>query len=122
MSAYIVSSEVISRIFGCYVVCQRDKKGFSENKIKELGQKLLDANCISVNYRYNDDNDETFVLDREAFDQSCSIVQAIKYCDSLDYQSCEFPQWGRSEAKALLNKMRETFIGNVPGYDEAEWC
>src|SRR5260364_202041 len=50
------------------------------------------------------------------------IAQAIKYCHCLNYQSCEYPQWERSEAKTLLDEMRETFVRHMPGYDEAQWC
>ncbi|CCD30081.1 conserved hypothetical protein [Candidatus Glomeribacter gigasporarum BEG34] len=126
MSAHIVGHEVISNILGCYAACRRKEPwlpgDLSDRKIREMGQKLLDANCISVNYRYNDTNDEIFELDSEEFHQPCSIAQAIKYCHCLNYQSCEYPQWERSEAKTLLDEMRETFVRHMPGYDEAQWC
>ena len=121
MSAFIVNNEVISKILGCYAACWRAGGRLSDTEIKEMGQQLLDANCISVNYRYNEQHERVFELDEEVFDRRCSMVQAIVYCDCLDYQSCEYPQWYRSEAKALLNKMRETFICHLPGYEEAEW-
>src|SRR3989442_1786572 len=95
MSAFIVSHSLISAILGCYAACQRKEDSLSDTKIKEMGQKLLDANCISVNYRYHETNDQIFELDEEILNKPCSMVQAIKCCHCLHYQSCEYPQWYR---------------------------
>lgn len=48
-------------------------------------------------------------------------VQVIKACDCLNYQSCEHPEWETSEAKRLLDGIREAAISSLPGYSQAEW-
>jgi hypothetical protein len=46
----------------------------------------------------------------------------IKAADCLDYQSCEHPEWDKSEAKQLLDAIRAAAISKLPGYEEAEWA
>lgn len=92
-------------------------------------------NARSVNYRYahNPDAQEKFTLltGREILKHArdVSIVQLIKLCDCVKYQSYETPDYESTPAFALLNHIRETAVSKAPGfssrgnpaYDSAKW-
>ncbi len=119
MSAYIVSDKLISAILGAYA---KSGRGYiSEDDAQVMGQILLDANYTSVNYRYRENNEAIFELDTKVFDVFHDMVKAMRLCDTLDYQSCEFPQWEKSEACSLLKKIRYAVSCKVPGYSQARW-
>ena len=85
-----------------------------------IGQKLVDENYRSVNYRYTEQEEpeqfKSMVLHAEY-----TPVQIIKACDCYNYQSCETPDWRETEAYAIMTALRERAIDMLPGYDEADW-
>jgi hypothetical protein len=90
----------------------------------EIGQKLLDENVRSVNYRYR----ETDKAERYEFKRWTRPLQAItviKAIECLDYQSCETDDWRQTEAFAILQAIKDAAIENLPGYkaayDAAPW-
>ncbi len=59
--------------------------------------------------------------DRLRLYQKLTPVQVIKACDCYCYQSCEHPGWDQSEAKHLIECIREAAIALLPGYEAAAW-
>lgn len=98
MSAWIASDKHIAS-----VVCNAHKHASNEFKQK-LADMLKKANIRSVNYRYNErtritpcDLNEVEVLDWK----DVAMLAA-----SLDYQSCERPDWKNSKARLALLEIR----------------
>lgn len=88
---------------------------------QEVGQKLLDENYRSVNYRYGEsekapDFQSTYPTRRY------SSVEIVKLCDCYRYQTCETPDWKDTEAYAIMQMLHERAISNLPGYREADWA
>jgi hypothetical protein len=50
-----------------------------------------------------------------------SIVQLLKFCNSLEYQSCETDDYKQTKAYELLCAIREELVRDLPGYEEAHW-
>ena len=85
------------------------------------GQMLLDANCASSNTRYKENEKVIFELDIGVFNNFCDVVQAMKLCDCLEYQSSAIAEWKISKACELLKEIIESLRLSVPGYKEAKW-
>lgn len=92
----------------------------TRDNVSELGQKLLDENYKSVNYRYNDNE----IPDKYVYkvpSRTYTPVEILKACACLNYQSCEHPEWEESEAYAILETIKSDAINALPGYEEANW-
>ena len=85
----------------------------------EIGQKLVDENYRSVNYRYDEDSQphEFKYTPRRSF----TPVEIVKLCDCYNYQTCETPDYKHTEAWAIVNALRERAIHRLAGYDDAPW-
>ena len=127
MSAYIVSDETISGMLSAIRFDKYDgMHGYYFNgewlalksNEKVIGQKLVDENYRSVNYRYSD-NTEPHVFQKKHV--LPSQVEIIKLCACYDYQSCETDDWEKTEAHAIMTGLRELAITSLPGYEEATW-
>lgn len=118
MSAFIVSDKHIKTII--------IKAGYTdENTILDKANTLMAENVRSVDYRYNEKN--PFFPVRSALSDpidglKVSVVQALKLCDCLEYQSCETPDYYQTEAYSLLNDLRKLLIHSLDGYEEADWA
>lgn len=119
MSAYIVPDFHINALVTWAVANKAPAfpKGITP---RALGELLHEANCASVDYRYQEHNPRTYRC--EQVGGYLSPVQVIKACDCLDYQSCERPDWIGSQAQFLLSRIREHAISRLPGYAQAAWC
>lgn len=88
MSAWIASDKHIASLV-CSVI--------EEPRRQLVADRLKSANIRSVNYRYNEKTKLT----------PCDLSQGenlppthvIKLAHSLDYQSCERPEWYKSKAR-----------------------
>lgn len=125
MSAFIVSNTQINALVRYasrlglgyqYAGLSRRVAGLEQ----ETAEMLLAANYDSVNYRYKENE-----LPREivyAIDAPLMpAIAIIKLAQSLDYQSCEYPEWDASEAKAFLTALIDWTIPKLAGYDAAPW-
>lgn len=93
-----------------------------KDNASEIGQKLLDENVRSVNYRYHEkDTPESYTFKHVKHVVPLPAVNILKAIDCLDYQSCETPDWRESEAFAILRVIKDVAIRNLPGYDAAPW-
>jgi hypothetical protein len=98
-----------------------------------LGEMLVKENLSSIHYRYPDtitNPDSTpgpiaqYWLTEYKFPQRTkplTIVQACKALAGYEYQSCEHPEWRKSDAREFCNELRDSLVGCLPGYDDAEW-
>ena len=50
-----------------------------------------------------------------------SAIEILKLVDSLEYQSCEHPEWERSEARKCLHRITGFAVSQLPGYAIAPW-
>lgn len=81
-----------------------------------IGQKLLDENVRSYNYRY----EKCERPDQYAFSPylgDLTPARVIGACDCLIYQSCETPDYRETEAFSIIDAIRELAIDLVPGKD-----
>lgn len=87
---------------------------------QEIGQKLVDENFRSVNYRY-DEAEEPYTFLNVVLRRAYAPVEVIKACDSYYYQTCETPGWEETDAWAIVHTLRKRAIRQLEGYDEAAW-
>lgn len=94
-----------------------------------IGRILALENAASVLYRYPDHDNSEYV---PAWTTDGSFVwelgratpdalQGLKIIACYEYQSCEHPGWGTSEAKRFCDALRLHLIPQLKGYDEAPW-
>lgn len=95
MSAWIASDKHIAS-----VVC----KVISPDRRQKVADALKKANIRSVNYRYNERTKITPCNLSQAEDLDWKDVAMLGA--SLDYQSCERPDWHRSQACKWLLLIR----------------
>lgn len=86
----------------------------------QVGQMLWAENVRSVNHRYSEDDWEQ-VYEYERRGLVPEPVQVLKALACFEYQSCEHPEWRRSEAHAFVQALEARVIRCLPGYDEAAW-
>lgn len=125
MSAFIVSNTQINALVRAasrmglsyrYAGQTRRIAGMEQ----ETAEMLLAANYDSVNYRYKESNLPraiVYAIDAPLLD----AIKTIKLSNSLAYQSCEYPEWEASDAKAFLDTLIDWSINKLPGYDAAPW-
>jgi hypothetical protein len=128
MSAFVVSNKHISALVkaahcsypgnGPYYYWHNESHFFLGN-LEDIGQKLVDENLRSVNYRYDEQEcPEPFILTPTP---DYPLAALLKACDCYEYQACETPDWRDTEAWAILDAIRSNIISRLPGYEEAEW-
>ena len=86
---------------------------------QELGQKLIDQNYRSVNYRYDEDTpvpEFQLALGGHLW----TPVEIIKACHCYNYQSCETSDWEDTEAYAISKMIERQAVRMLPGYNEAQ--
>ena len=127
MSVYIVSDKQISAMLTMVnktvhgspmsYYWNDERINFMGN-IQEIGQKLVDENYKSVNFRYSRDNaPHTFHFEPVAMEP----IQVVRLCHGYNYQACEHDGWETSEAKEISRQIEHYAIKDVPGYQEAPW-
>ena len=103
----------------------------NDDNTSEVGQMLLEECIKSVCHRY-DDSEMTDLPGRTDAEYLIPFkfklsynpptpVETLKLISCYEYQSCEHPAWGASEAKTFCDALRHATIGRLPGYDEAPW-
>lgn len=50
-----------------------------------------------------------------------NMLDILKMCDCLEYQSCETDNYRQTDAHQLTQKIKEAAVRNLPGYDDATW-
>lgn len=126
MSAYIVTDTHINALVtwasSHKASAYYDNPGrswFTYQNEQATSELLYIANVISVNYRYKlADPIGAITYKPTGLHRP---IEIIKLCNSLDYQSCEHPDWDDSLAKKLLDEIRRVAATKLPGYDAAPW-
>ncbi len=81
-----------------------------------VGFMLREANNASMDARYGD---EPVPYEAQNL-RALPAITVVAGCDCLAYQSCEYKGWEQSDAKRILDHIRDAAIRNVPGY-EGHW-
>ncbi len=96
-------------------------------------EHLLSENRRSVLYRYSDCTEEdmpgpigeTWELTEREFDgyvwTAFNPVQVIKAAQCYEYQACETPDYGSSEAHKIIEGIIAAAQYMLPGYEDAKW-
>ena len=82
-----------------------------------VGVILREANNASMDARYGD---EPVAYEAQNLYTALPAITIVAGCDCLAYQSCEYKGWESSDAKCLLDQIRDAAIRRVPGY-EGHW-
>lgn len=128
MSAWVVHDEHIRVLIWAAQNTGRDFGWFyrkkwiylTSNNAADVGKMLMKANVASVNYRYDEKSPSSY-LHRKPKDKTWSVVEVLKSINCYRYQSCEYPGWGRSQAKVFCDALEGTLIRKLAGYEEAPW-
>lgn len=129
MSAFIVSDETITAMLQAATArYQGDGASYYwkgnlypfNGHAAEVGQKLIDENYRSINYRYTETYAPHQYIHRP-LNKRYEPVEIIKLCNCYRYQCCETDDWEDSEAYAIMDALKERAIFSLPGYDDAKW-
>lgn len=148
MSAYIVDRETIQFLVGASMsrqVIGRHSSGLSwwhdsgrrELKITDkeyatkVGQMLWDENAKSVMHRYPNDTldsapgpiGETYQF-RYRYTQFVTGFEPIQVLSTImcyEYQSCEHPDWEKSEACAFIRSLQKACIHQITDKEEISY-
>lgn len=98
----------------------------------EWGKVLWTENMLSVSYRYPQDAPNELpgpisfegqsTIDLYDFKERVDVTRmgAYKALDSLDYQSCDRPEWQETLAKAYVDTLQHSLVTSSPEYDAAD--
>jgi hypothetical protein len=93
--------------------------------MERIANLLSMENARSVNFRYpNHPAELPHVFTFHEIDRAPELtaIQALKSADCLRYQSCERPDYERTDAFSIVQRIRSEAIAMLPGYHEAPWC
>lgn len=127
MSAYVVNDETITVIAGGLVEYGIECRGvqfdtmqliFVNERIKPIGQWLLDQNYRSVNYRYREENEvPEFDPVRVGSVDAGTLLGCI---ECYEYQACETDDYETSEIHLALVRLKDAMLKRfiqVQGYE-----
>ena len=97
-----------------------------DEELTAIGRMLLEENERSVAYRYPDEPAMVgWVADGYRFRRVAGLeadsVTGFGLVACLRYQSCEHPEWKRSEAYRFCEGFERAMISRLPGMDSAPW-
>lgn len=89
-------------------------------------QVLMDIlhrqNVRSLCARYQDDRPDDYPRFRyDPHGKTYSPLQIIKACACYDYQAGETLDYDQTDAHSVVDQIRHDAIGELPGYEEADW-
>jgi len=126
MSAFIVQDSTINAVLSwsnahnLYRI-RLGRKIYNFDNVKDLqklGEVLIKANYKSVNDLYNSSvstHPYEFV-----FTPKISSIECLKAISCIDYQSCEFEGWEKSQAKKILEWIKDWAIRRLPEWEGAK--
>ena len=88
--------------------------------VGRVGAMLAVENRRRVDHRY-DENEMADLYEFQRDLESIDPVQVLKAIDCYCYQSCEHPEWVKSEAFAFCEALRRAAWTSLKGYDNAAW-
>jgi hypothetical protein len=124
MSAFVCSDFHIS-FLGAYAARNRLLYGLAISSDamadKAAARLLFEENAKSVSYRYDEPPEGGFEFSDRARVVRLSPIAVIKAAQCLDYQIGEHPEYRYSDAKTILDRIKDHAISELPGYADAEW-
>lgn len=126
MSAFIVTRTHIDAIVTTLFEqeCSSIKeilKNYGNNQ-DLIGLTLWNENYKSVNYRYEENDSTPQYIHRP---KVVKLMQSLKAIDCLNYQSCEHPDYRKSEANKILSTLKDVLLNKMknsnPEYEAATW-
>jgi len=118
MSAYIVSKNHIDALVT--VALDWGWGQWTPEGADALGTMLWKENHKSVGYRYSESaKAPTYTFKRRVV--PLAPVEVLKAIGCYCYQTCEHKGWGKSEAKRVMDDLRDFAISKLPGYEAAAW-
>jgi hypothetical protein len=100
---------------------QTRTRELTRDNISNVGRMLLLANARSVAFRYDEPFDLPLYDYTTSKGDEIDAVQTIKAVACFRYQSCERPEWERSEAAAFCDALERAAINHLNGYADAKW-
>lgn len=130
MSAYVVSNKTIQGMLQAVHLERHTGDRYYWNgemkmmagHLDKIGQKLIDENYRSVNYRYQTESKPHKYIHGKENIIRLSAVEIIKLCNGYRYQACETDDWEDTEAYEIWDTLREAAIDALPGYSDAAWA
>lgn len=116
MSAYICSDAHFNYLANFAI--RKPKYGGSLRDGQNVIDVLYSQNLRSVNHRYREDGRAPAPRFKREI-QNFDMVQVIKACHCLAYESCETDDYENTEAKKLLDALEA--VRELPGYESAQW-
>jgi hypothetical protein len=85
----------------------------SKGEANAAGRLLWAENVRSVNYRYDEESEppEYKIQTTEAAFRAAAVLRVL---DCYEYQSCECPDWEKSQAFAWCARLRAAALGRLP--------
>ena len=125
MSAFVVSQNHIRYL----VQTAMDVDCYPTDELRDptkLGQWLWDANVKSVDYRYDSRHHEDVTYHHGLSSDFVDLYQSLKAIDCFNYQSCECPDYDKSDVKLYLDRLtfaltRDRDWRYKPGYETSKW-
>ena len=145
MSAFMVSKEHIDLLVSVIV---QGPRGVSPRSFhapyfngstvgpemaNDIGDMLVRENLSSIHSRYPDTIDrpedtpgpiEQYWMTPYEYTEHhyrMTVVEALSAIACYEYQSCEHPEWDKSEARQYCESLRRSLVGCIPGYQDAPW-
>jgi len=99
-------------------LAQERRRELTDDTAGRVGAMLWAENRRSVNHRYAEDEwEEPYTFRR--LPGQVDPVLVLKAINCYEYQSCEHPEWMRSEAHEFCQVLRDKMVRQLPGYDDA---
>lgn len=102
------------------------RRELTEETAGRVGAMLLAENVRSVNHRYAEEEwEQAYEFDgallsyQRTRGRDLDPVKVLRAIAGFEYQACEHPGWGRSEACRFLEALRRLCITRLAGYDQA---
>jgi len=125
MSAFIVNDYHINAIItygvrnDAYYWTGTERIKLNEETAPALATKLYRANVQSVNRRYNERNRSAGFQYQPVSISHLTAADIVRACDCLEYQSCERVEWERSQARKLLQAIRNEAVSVLTSNSQA---
>ena len=91
-----------------------------EENATRIGQMLWDENYLSVNHRY-DKEQQSQIYEFSWYKGKLESLQILKAINCYEYQTCEHLGWEDSEAYAFCDALRRLAIYHLPRYNKMIW-
>lgn len=109
--------------WGDLATVQQRRRSLTVETAESWGAVLVAQNRRSVDYRYDESEwEQVYTFPRSALRRvPLSPVELLRAINGYEYQACETPDWYRTEARQLLDVIRDVAVRALPGYEDGPW-